>query len=66
MNMATWKKEIRQLCRDFLVPMAIYESIVRKTEERCRQNPMPNYYNGNKDDYCYETAWNSVRPFITY
>ena len=53
MNMATWKKEIRQLCRDFLVPMAIYESIVRKTEERCRQNPMPNYYNGNKDDYCY-------------
>lgn len=59
--MANWKKEIRNLCRDFCISKEIYNKVIKQAENKKK---IPKFYNGNVDNYKYDTAYAHIKPYI--
>lgn len=60
--MANWKREIRRLCKDFGFATEIYKKVITQTENNNKD--IPQFYNGNKDAYYYDVAYNQIKPYI--
>lgn len=67
--MAQWKKDIRNLSRDFCIKDAIYKRIMGETEILANEikrghATVPSYYKGDGDKYLYDKAYQKLRPYI--
>ena len=58
--MKSWKKDIRILCDDFVLSRAIVKSAIKKAEEKA----IPQFYNGNEDNFRYNEAHRLIMPYI--
>ncbi len=62
--MAEWKKEIRELGRGFCIPREIVARIIKKIEADNSKRDMPEFYNGNRNDFLYDNAQREIRSII--
>ena len=62
--MAEWKKEIRRLANDFAFTRDEILNIFRRVEELYAQKDMPNFYNGNRDEFLYDKAQKEIMKMV--
>ena len=58
--MKSWKKDIRILGDDFRLSRSLVKIAIKKAEEK----PMPQFYNGNEDNFRYNEAHRIIMPYI--
>lgn len=58
--MKSWKKDIRILGDDFGLSRSLIKCAIKKAEEK----PIPQFYNGNEDNFRYNEAHRLIMPYI--
>lgn len=58
--MKSWKKEIRILGDDFGLSRSLVKSAIKKAEAKA----IPEFYNGNEDNFRYNEAHRLIMPYI--
>ena len=59
-SMRTWKKDIRILGDDFGLSRSLIKCAIKKAEEKA----IPQFYNGNEDNFRYNEAHRIIMPYI--
>lgn len=64
--MVEWKKQIRRLIYDFVLPSELYQKIIKATEHDVKSKAIPPHYRGPlaENDYKYDVAYNKLLPYI--
>ena len=58
--MAEWKKEARRLAKDFCISKYEIQRIFRRVEGLYMQRAIPEYYNGNRNEFLYDKAQREI------
>ena len=58
--MKSWKKDIRILGDDFGLSRSLVKIAIKKAEEKS----IPQFYNGNEDNFRYNEAHRLIMPYI--
>ena len=66
--MTEWKCEIKKLARDFYIPQAKVNEVLDNVESTYGQgkgkSKMPNFYNGNQDEFLYDKAQREIMNLV--
>lgn len=57
MEIMAWKKEIRQLRKDFKIRKRDYDEAIRNARETKKQRQIPKYYKGDENAWMYDLVY---------
>lgn len=58
--MKSWEIEIKILADDFGLPRSLVKSAIKKAKDKV----VPEFYNGNEENFRYDEAHRLIMPFI--
>lgn len=58
--MKSWEIEIKILADDFGLPRSLVKSVIKKAKDKA----IPQFYNGNEDNFRYDEAHRLIMPYI--
>ena len=58
--MAEWKKEVARLARDFNIAREEILDIFRKVERVYADKKIPDFYNGNRNEFLYDKVQREI------
>ena len=58
--MKSWEIEIKILADDFGLPRSLVKSAIKKAKDKV----MPEFYNGNEENFRYDEAHRLIMPYI--
>lgn len=62
--MVKWKRDIREVARDFYLSKSDIQQIFKKVEQLYSEKEMPSFYKGNRDEYLYDQAQREMMTLI--
>ena len=62
--MVKWKRDIREVARDFYLSKSEIQRIFKKVEQLYSEKEMPSFYKGNRDEYLYDQAQREMMTLI--
>lgn len=58
--MKSWEIEIKILADDFGLPRSLVKSAIKKAKDKV----VPEFYNGNEENFWYDEAHRLIMPYI--
>lgn len=58
--MKSWEIEIKILADDFGLPRSLVKSAIKKAKDKV----IPQFYNGNEENFRYDEAHRLIMPYI--
>lgn len=58
--MKSWEIEIKILANDFGLPRSLVKSAIKKAKDKV----VPEFYNGNEENFRYDEAHRLIMPYI--
>lgn len=58
--MKSWEIEIKILADDFGLPRSLVKSAIKKAKDKV----IPEFYNGNEENFRYDEAHRLIMPYI--
>ncbi|MFQ9785914.1 hypothetical protein ACQRDF_14010 [Lachnospiraceae bacterium SGI.054] len=58
--MKSWEIEIKILADDFGLPRSLVKSAIKKAKDKV----VPEFYNGNEENFRYDEAHRLIMPYI--
>lgn len=58
--MKSWEIEIKILADDFGLPRSLVKSAIKKAKDKV----VPEFYNGNEENFLYDEAHRLIMPYI--
>ena len=58
--MKSWEIEIKILADDFGLPRSLVKSTIKKAKDKV----VPEFYNGNEENFRYDEAHRLIMPYI--
>lgn len=58
--MKSWEIEIKILADDFGLPRSLVKSVIKKAKDKV----IPEFYNGNEENFRYDEAHRLIMPYI--
>lgn len=58
--MKSWEIEIKILADDFGLPRSLVKSAIKKAKDKI----VPEFYNGNEENFRYDEAHRLIMPYI--
>ena len=62
--MPEWKKEIKNLAKDFYISQVKVNRILKKIEQECSRRQIPSFYKGNRDEFLYDNAQREIMSIL--
>ena len=59
-KMKSWEIEIKILADDFGLPRSLVKSAIKKAKDKV----VPEFYNGNEENFRYDEAHRLIMPYI--
>lgn len=60
----SWKKEFKELCKDFCISNTIYKNLAAQTEQRYKNAATPGFYKGDREAFLYDRATADLRDLL--